>query len=323
MANKRNKDDEQEAPANGVEDKAMPGEAIDDVFGAEVLVEDQQFGSIYPVIQYVNGDLSKKKSGGLDHTGGFFISADQGIEAPPSFEPHVLVTREGTEIQGFAKRDIQISPIRHRRCWQAQPQGDQKGLSMRFGWSEYDDASAYGKPRGVAHLLVALAGVDEPMMIAFRGMNARRMLGQGRERGVIPMYGAKIVGAATRMARKAGRKATYPMCAFHLSLGPSRNEAGEPTFTKVGQGSDTSQIVYPAWLDEPKAIIDEALVRRLYVGNEKFAKYQSWHQDAEAWSHSWSGDQLAENRGRGRRTAEPVGKAEGKGGTPAAEEVPF
>ena len=62
--------------------------ADDDLFAIDgmVDVDDPAFGSMYPIVQWVNGDPKKKKSGGIDYTGGFFVSAEQGIEIPGAEE---------------------------------------------------------------------------------------------------------------------------------------------------------------------------------------------------------------------------------------------
>ena len=63
-------------------------DGLDGFLGADIEVEDQAFGSQYPVIQWVNGTPQGKASGAdsIAHTGGWFMSADQGIEPPPGFD---------------------------------------------------------------------------------------------------------------------------------------------------------------------------------------------------------------------------------------------
>jgi hypothetical protein len=297
-------------------------EVFEDGFlGADVTVEDQEFGSAYAVVQWVNGDVKNKKSGGIEYTGGFFLSADQGVEPPDGWKPFTLMTQEGQEIAGYATRDLNMSPIRTRRCWDSDP-GD-NGLSRRFPWSDYEDAQAFGSPSGKAHVIVGVEGFEEPLLLAFRGMVAKRMMGQGRERGIIPMYGAKVKGAAKRIARKKGRKGkAYPLCAFKLNIGPQRDAKGAPEFTKVGQGSNTSNITYPVWLDEPKGLVDEALLNRVFVGNETLGVYQDWHTEAEDWVQQWSAETLYARRAAGQKPTDDGGEDGGKK-LPGEQDVPF
>lgn len=292
-------------------------ELFDDGFlNADITVEDPSFGSNYAVFQWVNGDTKKKKTGGIEYTGGVFLSADQGIEAPEGFDPFTLVTDDGTEIPGFAASEITGSVLRYRRCWISEPEN---GLSQRFGWNEYDDASAYGKVRGVAHVLFSLKGMEEPVLLAFRGMVAKRMLGQGRDRGIIPMFGSKVVGAAKRIARKRGRNKAYPLCAFEITIGGDLDSNGEPVFTKVGTGKNTSNVTYPVWRDEPQALVTESELGRLFVGNEALSLYQDWHTEAEDWVRSWDAERFTH-----RISAAPKQVAAGdEDGVPGDQEVPF
>jgi hypothetical protein len=299
-------------------------ELFDDGFlSADITVEDPIFGSAYPVVQWANGDKTKSKSGGIEYTGGFFISADQGIEPPDGFEPYTLMTSEGVEVIGFAASMITGSVLRYRRCWMSEPEGE-NSLSRRFSWNEYDDACAYGKVRGVAHILFALKGSEEPVLLAFRGMVAKQMLGQGRQRGIIPNFGSKILGSAKRIARKNKRNKVYPLCTFELTIGAEVSADGKPVFTKVGTGKNTSNITYPMWRDEPKELVSESLLGRLFVGNEALGLYQDWHTEADDWTHSWDSAQLAARAAaRTPAVAAAVAAPVAQDGVPADQEVPF
>jgi hypothetical protein len=282
----------------------------DGFLGASVEVEDRGFGPQYPIVQWVNGSPKNKKQGGIAYTGGFFISAEQGISKDllekAGFEAYSLVTNDGTEIVGFAATDLTVSPIRYRRCWQVQADGQ---LARRFGWDEYDAAQEEGKPRGVAHILCAIPGLEEPVLVSFRGMTARAVMGQGKERGLIPMYGSKIIGMANRIAKAAHKNTKYPLCAFRITVGPEM-DGKSPKFTEVGKGDAKNNVTLPVWRDEPTADVDKALLGRLFVGHERFAAHQDWHNQAEEWVNAWDTETLQGYRTR--RSTKSVGDAEGK-----------
>lgn len=291
----------------------------DDFLGAEILIEDREYGSAYPVAQYVNGDPSKKKSGGIQGTGGFFISSDQGIQKPEGWVDYTLITSDGREVVGFAKRNLSGVMIRSRRSWQVTPEDN--GLSQRFSWDEYEEAKAMGSVRGVLHLLFAADGMEEPILLSFRGTNTRPVLGQGAsERGFVPRFKIKICGSAGRIARKNHKKNTnYPLCAFGITIGPKADAKGEPMYDTVGTGKNTSQVTKPMWLDEPGEA-DAEVLRKLYVGNERLAQYQEWYNDAEEWVAAWSAEKLATT---GPQKGDNAVQAPAQGGLPGAEETPF
>lgn len=288
---------------------------------ADINVEESGFGSQFPLVQWVNGDPAKKGVGGIAYTGGFFISADAGIEKPPGFEDYTLHTQDGEEVKGFAIRDLKdVAVIRHRRCWTSDPGNN--GLVLRFGWNDYESADAYGSARGVAHLLIGIKGVEEPLLLSFRGMTAKAMMGMGRDRGVIPTFGQVILGAAKREARKNKMTKTFPLCAFRLNIGPDRDDKGVPAFTTVGTGSNTSKITLPVWLDATDGVVSAKELQRRYVGNELLGAYQDVHREADEWVHSWDSEVLAERAGRATGTpiAAPASSTED---APGEHKAPF
>lgn len=270
----------------------------DDMFGIQVEVDDPSFGSLYPTIQWVNGDPTKKQAGNIAHTGGFFIPAEAGIEVPGA-EEYTLITSEGEEIPGFAIRDLTGSPIRWRRCWRTLPE-ESGGLALVWANDMYEDAkqhalaNGYSRPRGRGQLLFLIDGMSEPVLLSFGGTASQAVFssGSGKGRGILPSYGQLIVNRARTLARRVGKNINYPMCAFKLTLGPDRDEKSEPVFTKVGTGSNTSKVTMPVWIDRPVGSPSEAEIRRLYVGNERFTLLQDIHKEADEWVAQWGHDAL-------------------------------
>lgn len=275
------------------ENQSMDFDAENDFLGASISVEDQAFGPQFPIIQWVNGS-PRAKALGLDHisyTGGFFISADQGVSSElllkAGFSETEITTNKGDVIKGYAARSLEISPIRFRRCWQVQAEaGGQR--AARFAWDDYDSAIAEGKARGVCHLLVHVHGIDkEVFAVSFRGTTARDVLGQGKDRGLIPTYANKIPGRATRIAKAASKKNVYPLCAFKLTIAAESSADGLPVFTEVGS-KEKNNVTRPVWLDEPDSEVTAPDLRRLFVGNALFAELQDVHRSADAWVDAWS-----------------------------------
>jgi hypothetical protein len=291
-----------------------------DFLDAAVLVEDRAFGSIYPVVQWINGKPTAKKEGGIAHTGGLFYSTEQGIELP-GFEPYTLVTRDGTEVEGFAARDIELVIIRTRRSWLLRS-ADAKALPQRFAVEEYDEDIAGA--RGQAHLLCTINGTKDPVMLSVSGHVSKAFMsvGNGKVRGILPRFATKVVGAASRLTAKRGKKA-MPLCSFKLHIGPARDEVGKPVFTEVG-AKEKSLVTLPVWLDEPKTV-DEAFLKVAYVGHERFSAHQEIHQGSDDWVKAWSAEELVKSRRQPKDKGHDNGDAtvEGKGGLPAPNDMGF
>lgn len=299
-----------------------PENDINDLFGLDIGVEDQKFGSAFPVVQYVIGDATKKKMGGIDYHGGFFVSLEQGLEIPGA-EEHTLITQDGTEVKGYAIRDLTISVIRYRRSWLAQASKD--SLPVRFPWNAYETAEEIqfeGPPKGRAQLLVMIKGMKDPVTLSLSGTVARAMLGQGKDRGVLPQFASVIVNRAKTLARAEGKNKDYPLCSFWLTVGPERNEKGEPTFTTVGKDDKTSQVAMPVWLDAPVSMPDKALLTRLFVGTALYPILENIHKDGEDWVNQWSAAALVGKLTSGVVEKDALKKLtnamRGEGATPAA-----
>lgn len=299
------------------------GVSEDSFLLADINVEEQGFGSAYPTMIWYNGDPAKKAQGGIGYTGGFFIAADAGVEKPAGFEDYTLITGEGEEIAGFAAKDVVMTVIRYRRCWIVKNEG---ALPVRFGWNAYEEAQEYGKARGTAHVLAKLEGSEDIFLVTFVGMAAKAMLGQGKERGVLPTFGNSILTAATRVATKKmkeagvrGKPSAYPLCAFKIQIGP-QSENGAPVFTKVGKGSDTSMITLPTWTDQGNTpTVPDTEIQRRFVGNAMLSQLQEIHREAEGWVAAWDPETLAQRNQRGQRIASPIGSS----ATPDDNKAPF
>lgn len=273
------------------QNKAPKQESNLDFLNVDIEIEDRVYGSEYPICQWMNGDPRQKKGGGPAYTGGFFISADQQLERlPEGFEPFTLITRDNTEVEGFACRQLTIAPIRRRMCWQVRPEG---GLSRRFGWNSYDAAKALGKPRGLVHVLVGVVGLSEPLVLSFGGLVGGQVTSGAGDRGILLRHSNKVVNAARRIARRQGTAKAFPNCMFSVTIGAARDPEGNPVFTTVGEGDATSTVTFPAWLDEPASVVTPDDLAARFVGKDRLAKYQDWFKAADAWVDAWDDTQLA------------------------------
>jgi hypothetical protein len=301
--------------------------------GDLVDVQDRAFGPVYPIVQWTNGSVQNKKSGGVDYTGGFFVSAEQGVQIPGAV-PHTLITQNGSEVQGFAIRDLKGTPIRFRRSWLATP--EEGALAIRFPWTGYEDAQEVDfrrAPRGRGQLLFLVEGMEEPVVLSFSGTVSGAVFSQGSKRGLLPSYAQLIVNQAKRIAKRKGRNIDYPLCAFRMAIGPDREESGEPKFTTVGSGSATSRVTMPVWLDRPTGMVEEPQIASVFVGRDQFSKNQSYHKDADAWVSAWSADVLiqqiktsADSKRKLSEAAAQAGVEDGgaeQSALPGEKEVPF
>lgn len=283
--------------------------------GAAIDVDERGFGPVYPYIQWVNGNPKGQKDT-IQQTGGFFFSADQGAEPPPGFEPYTFINDEGEEIKGFAAKEIKVSPIRFRRCWLSRDEAGE--LIDRFNWDDYDTAKSVGSATGLCHILAEVNDAEDPYVLSFKGTMSRAVMGMGRDRGIIPVYGTKICAMASKLRYKKTKvDQKFPLCAFSLKIRGETDKKGKPVYTKVGSGQKSSNVVMPVWSDEPEGKVDDRVLKSLFVGGETFGELQAIHRTSEEWANAW--DNLSQRNEE--RSGAP--QQQGADGTPGAQDAPF
>jgi hypothetical protein len=287
----------------------------EDFFDVQIDIEDRVEGSDYPVIQWMNGDPKLAKLGGPSYTGGFFIGADQNVEdLPEGFEPFEFITQKDEKVPGYACRGLTFAPILRRACWVVRPE---TGLSRRFGWNSFEEASALGDPRSLTHVL-ADVGLDEPFVLSFAGMVAAQMTSRG-QRGILVRHSSSVVNAARRLARKAGKDAAFPNCMFTVTVGAERDAKDKPVFQQVGSDPERqSTVVYPQWIDEPSAALTREALAERFVGKERLKRNQEWFTAAQAWRAAWGDMALAQAAAALTSRPTAAGQLEDRGAAAAA-----
>jgi len=315
---------------NDMEHETEAGEStqIDDkdLYAAKPTVDDGAFGSMYPIITWINGMPGKKAVGGLAFEGGFFIDAEQGIEVPGAV-PYTHVTSSGAEIEGAMVRDLTFTPIQVRRCFRVDTsQTGEQSFMQQYAVNEWDEAAAKGKPRGVTHLLSVCKGMKDPVVIVFTGQSSVAVSAGGAKAGILSEYANKIVMRARALARKAGHSIDYPRCAFRLTIGPDgdRSKKGKftPTHTEVGK-KEKSQITLPVWVDKPDGAAPEDQIRSLFVGNTTLGHFEDLFRDGQNWFDAWTQEVLMKRRGETPLPASTPSNGAPASGLPADSDIPF
>lgn len=276
-----------------------PAPLDDDLFGLgsdDILVEDRDYGSIFPTISYIVGDPSKTKNTVANH-GGFFMDlqnvTDPDLMKGLGWEDYTRVTKDGEEIPGLAIRDLTGFIVSTRRAWTVELA--ESDLRQVFAQSQYDEAEQLGSPRGLCHVLLVMDGAEDlgPFMLSFRGMVAKEMAGQN---GVISDFGRRIVMRARSLSAQKGKRINFPTCMFSLTIGPARDDKGKAIHTVVGQGKATSKVVMPTWVDAPKGVATAADVRSRFCGKARSAVLQGHVADAEVWRAKFSEEGLSKSK---------------------------
>lgn len=239
-------------------------------------------GPQYPIIQWVYGDPKQKKAGGMDYQGGFFIAEDSAPEDLTQYgwERESWMHGDGSETDGFYCRLLNVSVVQMRKRWEVYS----GGRRYTFAWNDYDKASEVGRPAGRTHVLCIVQGMEElgPFIITLKGMAAMHFEGTRNTRGILRQFSGTVIAAANAMSKK-GR---WPYRAFWLGVQAAQDGKGNPTFTEVGRGNDTSNVVLPVAVNLPDKAKDVDL-NDFYVGDDVLAQVNDlWTENVE-WAKAW------------------------------------
>lgn len=252
-------------------------------------------GSLYPAISYHSGDPAKKKVGGLEYEGGWFISEDGAPTDMTTYgwQKDSFVNRKGEEIPGYWTPEISVSVIRRRRRWVVSGQP--------FAWNQYEQAKETGSPRGHQQYLVLLKGAEDlgPFVIGLKGHAGMSFEGSRMysSTGALACFNRTVIAAANAMTKPQ----KWPYRAFWLTVG-SLKEKGAPVFKEVGSGSDTSKITLPVPVGLPEKAAEVDL-DQFYVGDDVLTQVNQIFTDVEGWANAWDSFTGATN-GNGKAAAE-------------------
>lgn len=228
---------------------------------------------VYPVAQWHNGQQALKALGGVQFSGGVVLPEKYLSEGAsfPGWTRERITFRSGKEEAALTARSISIAPVRTRFRWFVR-QGAETAYYPRHAFV------MGANMRGHLQVLAAVRGVDEPIVITFKGKASQTF------ETLLKDFSGKVVNAANRHAPKGK---TLPRYAFWMPLAPGPH-------TKAGGSGHESVVTLPT-LGLPADITQEYL-RSLYIGRDSLIRFQEWHQEAGAWVDAWekSGVEQAE-----------------------------
>lgn len=290
---------------------------FDPTFGYDVdqstVEEPQSFGPSFPIVQWHYGDPKMVKAGGMDWQGGWFFGVEsngkkQQVESEEQkakraeigaameavgWEATTWIHDDGSSTEGFWKREIAVSAIALRKCWEVW----ENKKRYPFAWNDYKSAEDFASPRKPSsrlQVLVLVKGLEDvgPLTLTLKGSGAMAFEGTYKMNGALSQFGRTVIKAANEAtaaaAKKAGREPTkWAARCFWLPVGADRLPDGKPKFTEVGKDDSTSNVVLPVALGLPESYEDVDL-RRFYVGKELQDKTQELYVENEEWRLAWN-----------------------------------
>jgi hypothetical protein len=246
----------------------------------------ESFGPQYPLIQWVNGNPKAKKAGGVEYTGGWFINAEQlSSDELLGWESGELVHDKGGSTLGFFSRDVTIAMIHTRHAWRVY-NGER---SVNFAWNQFDAAAQIGRPTGRLQVLCVVRGLEGfgPFVLTMKGSTGQAFAGNRQNEGAIGAFNRLVIRPANALAVKtSANRAKFPWRAFWLTVGPQRNDKGEPTFTEVGTKPNTSMVTLPAAIGLPEKAAPADLFK-LFVGKDNLESFNGLYNEARDWAAAW------------------------------------
>jgi len=271
-------------------------------------------GPSYPIIQWVLGDGPKaKKLGGMDYMGGFFVKegkVDGAVLEAAGWEKASRTFRNGTEEEGYWKREAAVSIIAERKRWEITPDNGQR---QTFSWNGFEKAKAAngGKtPHSRTHYLVLVKGLEAagPFVLTMKGAAGAAFESYRDANSVISRFANTVIAAANAASDAAAKKGGKPAGkrwayrAFWLPVGANRNEKGEPVYKEVGKAPDTTNVVLPVALGLPDKAAQVDL-KRFYVGNDLLAFVNALFEQSSEWRTAWENIKPGTVEGNGEAAA--------------------
>ncbi len=264
--------------------------AVDGIDQASV----EQGGAKFPVVQWHSGNQALKKLGGADYAGGFFVkdgAINSELLTANGWTKTDLIHKDGTSTEGWMRREMAVSVIAIRQRWEVK---QTNAPTQVFPWSGYKDAERIGRPSGKTQALCIVKGLESagPVMLTFSGTRAVSFTGSNKSSGALTKFSQTVITAANQASDGAAKKAGkplgkhWPYRAFWLPIGANRDGKGDPIFTEVGSGKDTSYVVLPVALGLPEKP-DQVDLRKFYVGNDMLNTVNALYIDNADWRTAW------------------------------------
>lgn len=218
----------------------------------------------YPVAQWHNGKPGLKSVGGVQYSGGVVLPAKY---LPSGLMIDGWIMEEMSFVSGkeetvLATRRIILAPIRTRFRWFVK-QGEETIYYPRNAYV------AGANMRGHVQVLSAVHGIDEPIVVTFKGKASQAF------EALIKDYNTKVVHTANRTAPKGK---PLPRYAFWMTIIPG-------THWKVGKTGQESVVTLPT-LALPTDITKEYLLS-CYVGRDNLVRFQEFYRQADTWANAW------------------------------------
>lgn len=260
-------------------------------------------GPMFPVIQWHYGDPKQLKAGGMDYLGGWFFSTDTGeadsdeqkerkarvavAMGGAGWEETTWIHDSGETTTGMWKREIAVSVISVRKCWQVYVDNNRP---QSFPWTQYEAATQAGRPSSRAHVAVLVKGLEAegPFVLTLKGSASMAFEGTRKVNGALQEFSRTVIAKANALSAEAAKKAgkpapKWPLRCFWLPVGADRDAKGAPKFTEVGSGNSTSRVCLPIALGLSK----DPDLKRFYVGPELKDKTQAVYEELEEWRRQW------------------------------------
>jgi len=254
-------------------------------------------GPSYPIIQWVYGDLKAKKFGGMEYQGGFFIKAEKVDGAALEGAGWTKTSRtfeNGTEEEGYWKRELALSIVAERKRWEIAPNGGQRQTFAWTGFEKAKEANGGKSPASRTHYLVIVKGLEEtgPFVLTMKGAAGAAFESYRDANSVISRFANTVIAAANTSSDAAAKKQGKPSGkrwayrAFWLPVGANRNDKNEPIYKEVGKAPNTTNVVLPVALGLPDKAAQVDL-KRFYVGNDLLAFVNALFDQSSDWRTAW------------------------------------
>lgn len=257
-------------------------------------------GPSYPVIQWAYGNIRDKKRGGVDGFGGFFVKAEKVDGAAMEAAGWTKTSRtfeNGTEEEGYWKREAALSIVAERKRWEINPADGQRQVFPWTGFDKAKEANGGKAPSSRTHYLVLVKGLEQagPFVLTMKGAAGAAFESYRNANSVISRFANTVIAAANASSDAAAKKAGKPSGkrwayrAFWLPVGAARDDKGDPVFTTVGKAPNTTNVVLPIALGLPDKAAQVDL-KRFYVGNDLLSFVNGLYDETAEWRNAWTAD---------------------------------